>query len=62
CIYEGKRNAKLRADHAARMRSRVPTYQRHFERSEAIHLATQRKNGLLRCARNDDPNQLYPQV
>src|SRR5882762_6818530 len=24
------------------------------ERSEAIHLATVRKNGLLRCARNDD--------
>jgi hypothetical protein len=27
---------------------------RHCERSEAIHLAAQRKNGLLRCARNDD--------
>ena len=26
---------------------------RHCERSEAIHLAAQRKNGLLRCARND---------
>ena len=26
---------------------------RHCERSEAIHLATVRKNGLLRCARND---------
>ena len=26
---------------------------RHCERSEAIHLAKQRKNGLLRCARND---------
>src|SRR5436309_1618288 len=26
---------------------------RHCERSEAIHLSTQRKNGLLRCARND---------
>ena len=25
---------------------------RHCERSEAIHLAAQRKNGLLRCARN----------
>src|ERR1700682_5959473 len=30
------------------MRSRVS---RHCERSEAIHLAAQRKNGLLRCAR-----------
>ncbi|MBA2399455.1 MAG: hypothetical protein H0V72_12270 [Bradyrhizobium sp.] len=27
---------------------------RHCERSEAIHLAAQRKNGLLRFARNDD--------
>src|SRR5712672_172363 len=26
---------------------------RHCKRSEAIHLAAQRKNGLLRCARND---------
>ena len=26
---------------------------RHCERSEAIHRAAQRKNGLLRCARND---------
>jgi hypothetical protein len=26
---------------------------RHCERSEAIHLTTERKNGLLRCARND---------
>ena len=26
---------------------------RHCERSEAIHLATRRKNGLLRFARND---------
>src|SRR6266481_7655746 len=26
---------------------------RHCERSEAIHLAAQRKNGLLRFARND---------
>jgi hypothetical protein len=27
--------------------------QRHCERSEAIHLSAQRKNGLLRSARND---------
>jgi hypothetical protein len=27
---------------------------RHCERSEAIHLAAQRKNGLLRFARNDE--------
>src|SRR5258708_16071225 len=26
---------------------------RHCERSEAIHAAARRKNGLLRCARND---------
>src|SRR6266478_5996519 len=33
---------------------RVPNSpRRHCERSEAIHLAAQRKNGLLRCARND---------
>jgi hypothetical protein len=29
---------------------------RHCERSEAIQLAAQRKNGLLRCARNDELN------
>src|SRR3954454_14483224 len=30
------------------------TLGRHFERSEAIHLAARRKeDGLLRCARND---------
>ncbi|MEH2500969.1 hypothetical protein V1294_007448 [Bradyrhizobium sp. AZCC 1678] len=28
-------------------------YPRHCERSEAIHFASQRKNGLLRFARND---------
>jgi hypothetical protein len=28
-------------------------YQRHCERSEAIHLTAERKNGLLRFARND---------
>jgi|SRR5665213_297785 len=28
-------------------------YPRHCERSEAIHFAAQRKNGLLRWARND---------
>ena len=31
---------------------------RHCERSEAIHRATQRKNGLLRCARNDGETHL----
>ena len=31
----------------------VELEQRHCERSEAIHLATQRKNGLRRFARND---------
>jgi hypothetical protein len=34
-------------------KSYVELEQRHCERSEAIHLATQRKNGLLRFARND---------
>src|SRR6185369_9791552 len=29
------------------------------ERGEAIHLASQRKNGLLRCARNDEGTS-YP--
>jgi hypothetical protein len=29
---------------------------RHCERSEAIHGAAKKKNGLLRCARNDDAN------
>jgi hypothetical protein len=28
-------------------------FNRHCERSEAIHLAARRENGLLRCARND---------
>ena len=31
----------------------VRAFSRHCERSEAIHLAAQRKNGLLRFARND---------
>jgi hypothetical protein len=31
----------------------VRTQQRHCERSEAIHLTAERKNGLLRFARND---------
>jgi hypothetical protein len=28
-------------------------YQRHCERSEAIHSFFRRRDGLLRCARND---------
>src|ERR1700704_773967 len=36
-----------------RLRERIHCPGRHCERSEAIHLAAQRKNGLLRCARND---------
>jgi hypothetical protein len=28
-------------------------FPRHCERSEAIHRAAEKKNGLLRCARND---------
>src|SRR5258708_29100148 len=35
---------------------------RHCERSEAIHLAAQRKNGLLRCARNDVDKSVPPQL
>jgi hypothetical protein len=31
----------------------VKLYQRHCERSEAIHGAAKTRNGLLRCARND---------
>jgi hypothetical protein len=35
-------------------KSGAQMHQRHFERSEAIHSAAQqRKNGLLRFARND---------
>src|SRR5260370_24882349 len=33
---------------------------RHCERSEAIHLAAQRKDGLLRCARNDVDKPVPP--
>jgi len=29
-------------------------FNRHCERSEAIHLTARRKYGLLRCARNDE--------
>ena len=36
-----------------RPREAIHRPRRHCERSEAIHLATVRKNGLLRCARND---------
>src|SRR5882757_4997278 len=36
-----------------RLREAIHRPGRHCERSEAIHLAAQRKNGLLRCARND---------
>ena len=36
-----------------RLREAIHRPRRHCERSEAIHLATVRKNGLLRCARND---------
>src|SRR4030081_1333512 len=36
-----------------RLREAIHCPRRHCERSEAIHLAAQRKNGLLRCARND---------
>src|SRR6266581_7824976 len=31
---------------------------RHCERSEAIHLAAQRKNGLLRCAKKKQTDKL----
>src|SRR6187402_297825 len=59
-LFEGQRNAKL-GQIVPRERGRVSELlkieshlsQRHCERSEAIHLTTQRKNGLLRCARND---------
>ena len=36
-----------------RLREAIHRPRRHCERSEAIHLATVRKNGLLRFARND---------
>jgi hypothetical protein len=36
-----------------RLREAIHRPGRHCERSEAIHRATVRKNGLLRCARND---------
>ncbi|HMH06499.1 MAG TPA: hypothetical protein VK579_07500, partial [Terriglobales bacterium] len=39
---------------AGRERKAVFAIPRHCERSEAIHLAARRKNGLLRCARNDE--------
>jgi hypothetical protein len=37
----------------AMTRGMTPPYQRHCERSEAIHLSFARRHGLLRCARND---------
>ena len=37
----------------AMRRESAKLYQRHCERSEAIHGAAKRKNGLLRFARND---------
>jgi hypothetical protein len=36
-----------------RERDGVWPYHRHCEQSEAIHLTTRRKNGLLRCIRKD---------
>jgi hypothetical protein len=41
---------------------RTHIYHRHCERSEAIHLAAQRKNGLLRCARNDVDKSVLARV
>src|SRR5882757_7112606 len=43
-----------------RLREAIRRPRRHCERSEAIHLATARKNGLLRCARNDVELQARP--
>ena len=48
------------ADDAAA--SITPIYPRHCERSEAIHVAAQRKNGLLRFARNDDKPHLRSSI
>jgi hypothetical protein len=39
---------------------RTHIWHRHCERNEAIHLAAQRKNGLLRCARNDVDKSMPP--
>jgi hypothetical protein len=47
--------ASPKARHTPQMRGiqHAAAYPRHCERSEAIRLAVQRKNGLLRFARND---------
>src|ERR1700680_2129192 len=49
-----------RCDNTEVTQSRGAQYHRHCERSEAIHLATERKNGLLRrfAPRNDDVSEI----
>src|SRR6266576_5954616 len=41
-----------------RLREAIRRPRRHCERSEAIHLATVRKNGLLRCAKKKQTDKL----
>src|SRR5712672_1238408 len=58
-IYGAATSTSLRANGSREcapddgLREAIHRPRRHCERSEAIHLAAQRKNGLLRCARND---------
>src|ERR1700704_2495431 len=51
--YPARANGPRECAPDDRLREAIHRPLRHCERSEAIHLATVRKNGLLRCARKD---------
>ena len=53
CRPSLRANRSLECAPDDRLREAIHRPGRHCERSEAIHRATVRKNGLLRCARND---------
>ena len=52
-LYWARDKCKPRAHRVARIKSYAELYQRHCERSEAIHSFFARQDGLLRFARND---------
>jgi hypothetical protein len=68
--FKGEEFSTARAHRAARARTHIcaPSLRANGSREcapddrlrEAIHLAQQRKNGLLRCARNDVESQCHP--
>src|ERR1700682_6429950 len=55
CVFRAASSSK-----GLRSATHFRPFVRHCERSEAIHRVTKRKNGLLRCARNDDLKHLPP--